>query len=127
MGSNPTRGRYFFLPNFTSMVTSKSGLRSLEGSLDPRACGCRGVMPRSSQFLSTTVCPFKDQDGEECSDSLARRIAWLVEHLTCKLMVVGSNPTLSKYFSSQVSLGPHPVLFIDILINLNEMSIKSKL
>ena len=39
--------------------------------MDPRACGCRGVMPRSRQFLSTTVYPFKDQGGEECSDSLA--------------------------------------------------------
>ena len=53
------------------MATRKSGLRSLEGSVDPRACGCRGVMPRSRQFLSTTVYPFKDQGGEECSDSLA--------------------------------------------------------
>ena len=49
----------------------KSGLRSLEGSVDPRACECRGVMPRSRQFLSTTVYPFKDQGGEECSDSQA--------------------------------------------------------
>ena len=39
--------------------------------MDPRACGCRGVMPRSRQFLSTTVKPFKDQGGEESSDSLA--------------------------------------------------------
>ena len=53
------------------MATRKSGLRSLEGSVDPRACGCRGVMPRSRQFLSTTVYPFKEQGGEECSDSLA--------------------------------------------------------
>ena len=53
------------------MATRKSGLRSLEGSMDPRACGCRGVMPRCRQFLSMTVYPFKDQDGEECSDSLA--------------------------------------------------------
>ena len=28
-------------------------------------------MPRPRQFLSTTVYPFKDQGGEECSDSLA--------------------------------------------------------
>ena len=48
------------------MATRKSGLRSLEGSMDPRACRCRGVMPRSIQFLSTT-----DQGGEEYSDSLA--------------------------------------------------------
>ena len=48
------------------MVTRKSGLRSLEGSVDPTACGCRGVMPRS-----TAVYPFNDQGGEECSDSLA--------------------------------------------------------
>ena len=60
-----------FLPKFTSMATRKSGLRSLEDSVDPRAYGCRGVMPRSRQFLSTTVKPFKDQGGEECSDSLA--------------------------------------------------------
>ena len=53
------------------MATRISGLRSLEGSADPRACGCRGVMPRPRQFLSTTVYPFKDQGGEECSDSLA--------------------------------------------------------
>ena len=53
------------------MATRKSGLRSLEGSVDPRACGCRGVMPRSRQFLSTTVYTFKDQGGEECRDSLA--------------------------------------------------------
>ena len=49
------------------MVTRESGLRSLEGSVDPRAWGCRGVMPRSGQFLSTTVYPFKDKGGEECS------------------------------------------------------------
>ena len=61
MGSNPTLGRNF-LPKFNSMATRKSGLMSLEGSVDPRSCGCRGVMPRSSQFLSTT-----DQGGEECS------------------------------------------------------------
>ena len=53
------------------MATRKSGLRSLEGSVDPRAWGCRDVMPRSRQFLSTTVYPFKEQGGEECSDSLA--------------------------------------------------------
>ena len=28
-------------------------------------------MPCSRQFLSTTVYPFKEQGGEECSDSLA--------------------------------------------------------
>ena len=50
------------------MATRKSGLRSLEGSVDLRACGCRGVMPRPRQFLSMTVYPFKDQGGEECSD-----------------------------------------------------------
>ena len=27
-------------------------------------------MPHSRWFLSTTVYPFKDQGGEECSDSL---------------------------------------------------------
>ena len=53
------------------MATRKSGIRSLEGSVDPRAYGCRGVMPCSRQFLSTTVYRFKDQGGEECSDSLA--------------------------------------------------------
>ena len=53
------------------MAARKSGLRSLEGSVDPRACRCRGVMPRSRQVLSTTVYPFKDRGGEECSDSLA--------------------------------------------------------
>ena len=31
----------------TIMATRKSGLRSLEVSMDPRACGCRGVMSRS--------------------------------------------------------------------------------
>ena len=53
------------------MVTRKSGLRTLEGSVDPRACGCRGVMSRYRQFLSTTANPFKDQGWEECSDLLA--------------------------------------------------------
>ena len=53
-------GKIFFLPMFTSMATRKSGLRLLEGSIDPRACRCRGVMPRSRQFLSTTVYHFKD-------------------------------------------------------------------
>ena len=28
-------------------------------------------MPRSRQFLFTTVYPFKEQGGEKCSDSLA--------------------------------------------------------
>ena len=70
MGSNPTLGRYF-LPKFTSMAAGQSGLRSFESSVDPRACGCRGVMPRFKPFLSTTVYPFKDQGGEECSDSMA--------------------------------------------------------
>ena len=60
------------------MATMKSGLRSLQGSVDPRACRCRGVMPRSRQFLSTTIYPFKDQSGEECSDSLASLIGSLV-------------------------------------------------
>ena len=53
------------------MATRKSGLRSLEGSVDPRACVCRGVMPLYRQFLSTTIYRFKDQGGEECSDWLA--------------------------------------------------------
>ena len=53
------------------MGTKKSCLRSLEDSVDPRACRCRGVMPCSRQFLSTTVYPLKDQGREECSDSLA--------------------------------------------------------
>ena len=35
--------------------------------MDPRACGCRGVMPPSRQFLSTKFV----HGGEECSDSLA--------------------------------------------------------
>ena len=39
--------------------------------MDPRAGGCRGVMPHSRQFLSTTVYPFKEQGEEECSDLLA--------------------------------------------------------
>ena len=61
-----------FLPRFTTVATRKSGLgqKSLEGSVDPRACGCRGVMPPSRQFLSTKVYPFKYQGGEECSNSL---------------------------------------------------------
>ena len=42
--------------------------------MDPRVCGCRGVMPRTRQFISMTVYPFKDQGGEECSDSLASLI-----------------------------------------------------
>ena len=29
-------------------------------------------------------------------------LARLVEHLTCKQKVVGSNPTLGRYFSTQV-------------------------
>ena len=32
------------------------------------------------------------------------RLARLVEHLTCKQKVVGSNPTLGRYFSTQVYL-----------------------
>ena len=32
---------------------------------------CDASLSRSRQFLSMTVYPFKDQGGEECSDSLA--------------------------------------------------------
>ena len=46
MGSNPTLGRYFSTQVYLN-GDERSGLRSLEGSVDPRACGCRGVMPRS--------------------------------------------------------------------------------
>ena len=53
MGSNPTLGRYFSTQVYLN--GDKDGIR-------------RGVMPLSRQFLSTTVYPFKDQGGEECSD-----------------------------------------------------------
>ena len=82
------------------------GLRSLKGYVDPRACGCRGVKPCSKQLLSMTVYPFKDQGGEECSDSLASLtrswLARLVECLTCEQKVVGLNPTLGRYFSTHI-------------------------
>ena len=91
------------------MAANKSGLRSLEGSVDPRAWGCRGVMPSSRHFLSTTAYPIKDQGGEECSDTLASLTRSPVSsvgraYLTCKQKVVGSNPTLGRYFSTQVYL-----------------------
>ena len=77
MGSNPTLGRYFSSQVYLN-GDGKSDLRSLEGSVDPRACECRGVMPCFSQFLSTSVFPFKDQGGEECIDLLASRTRSLV-------------------------------------------------
>ena len=70
VGSNPTLGRYFSTQVYLN-GDKEIWLQVLEGPVDHRACGCRGVMPRSRQFISTTVYPFKDQGGEECSDSLA--------------------------------------------------------
>ena len=46
-------------------------------------------------LLFFTVSP-----DNQCSDSLASRLARLVEHLTCKVM--GSNPTLGRYLPTQV-------------------------
>ena len=68
MVSNPTLGRYFSTQVY---LNGDEETRSLEGSVDPRAYRCRDVMPHSRQFLSTPVYPFKDQDGEECCESLA--------------------------------------------------------
>ena len=81
-------------------------------------------MPRSRQFLSTTVYPFKEQGGEECSDSLASLTSCpvsSVEHLTCKQKVLGSNPTLGRYFSTQVYLTYIQVLF-DLILYTHQQS-----
>ena len=48
MGSNPTLGRYFSTQVYIN--GDEDGIR-------------RGVMPRSRQFLSTTLYPFKDKEG----------------------------------------------------------------
>ena len=73
MGSNPTLGRYIYFNGdevITSMATRYIGFR-LKGCLDPRPCGCSGVILRSSQLSSMTGYPFKGYSGEECTDLLA--------------------------------------------------------
>ena len=53
------------------------------------------AQPRLLEFYSSVR--FTPSHFGLCSDSL-------VEHLTCKQKVVGSNPTLGRYFSTQVYL-----------------------
>ena len=62
------------------------------------------MMPRSKKFTIHDSLPLQRSKGggRDCSDSIAKaRLARLVEHPTCKQKVVGSNPTLSRYFSTQ--------------------------
>ena len=49
--------------------------------MDPRACGCKGVMPRSKTVTIHDSLPLQRSSGEECSDSLVS----LTRSLACSV------------------------------------------
>ena len=66
------------------MAIRKTGLR-LKGNVDHRACGCRELMPRSSQLSSTTVYTFKECGGISYSmASIARMMVSSVRRASRK-------------------------------------------
>ena len=58
MGSTSTLGRYFSTQVYIN-GDEEIGLGSLKRYMDPRACGCRGMMLRSRLLLSMTDYPIQ--------------------------------------------------------------------